>query len=262
MSYIDINGTQTWYTEAGQGEPLLLLHGGAVGSFWWERTGIVEALSSHFRVYCVDRRGHGFTHDPGGPITFDAMADDTIAFVEAIGCGPASMVGHSDGANVLMLLVLRRPDLVRQMVLMSGNFHYTEIGEAPSAEVMAAFRKELLEWYDANSPRSPDAVLDLSRRLRTEWSQSPTLTAADLARIEARTLVMAADDDTIHLEHAIAQYRAIPNGELAILPGTSHLYPAEKPALTNGLILDFLTKPPEATLFPIRRPYRQRTREE
>ena len=81
----------------------------------------------------------------------------------------------------------------------------------------------------------------------------PTLTANDLATIPCRTLVMFADDDEVRLEHAIALYRALPDAELAVIPGTSHGLLVEKPELCNAMIVDFLTNAPVATFAPIRR---------
>jgi pimeloyl-ACP methyl ester carboxylesterase len=61
------------------------------------------------------------------------------------------------------------------------------------------------------------------------------------------------DDDLVRLEHAVAMYRAIPDAELAVLPGTSHLVPMEKPELVNSLLLDFLQHDAVPTVLPIRR---------
>jgi pimeloyl-ACP methyl ester carboxylesterase len=79
------------------------------------------------------------------------------------------------------------------------------------------------------------------------------LTANDLGTIPCRTLVMLGDDDEIRLEHGITLYRALPDAELAVIPGTSHGLLVEKPDLCNTMIVDFLTNDPIATFAPIRR---------
>lgn len=84
-------------------------------------------------------------------------------------------------------------------------------------------------------------------------STEPTLTTADLARVTARTLVMAGDDDAIAPEHTLALYRGIADSELAVIPGTSHALIIEKPGLCNEVIVDFLTREPVPTYMPIRR---------
>ncbi|OLE48213.1 MAG: hypothetical protein AUI36_21125 [Cyanobacteria bacterium 13_1_40CM_2_61_4] len=81
----------------------------------------------------------------------------------------------------------------------------------------------------------------------------PTLTKDDLKNINCRTLVMVGDDDEVPFEHAVDFYRAVPEGELAVVPGTSHGLLVEKPDLCNKILVDFLTRDPVATLAPIRR---------
>jgi pimeloyl-ACP methyl ester carboxylesterase len=83
--------------------------------------------------------------------------------------------------------------------------------------------------------------------------EGPTLKTSYLGGIQARTLVMVADDDEVTLEHAISMYRAIPDSELAVVPGTSHGLLVEKPQLCNLMILDFLTSDAVPTVAPIRR---------
>jgi pimeloyl-ACP methyl ester carboxylesterase len=84
-------------------------------------------------------------------------------------------------------------------------------------------------------------------------TEEPTLTAADLKGVRSRTLVMIGDDDEVTLEHAIALYRGLPDGELAVVPGTSHGLLVEKPTLCNTIIVDFLRTEPVRTMAPIRR---------
>jgi hypothetical protein len=64
---------------------------------------------------------------------------------------------------------------------------------------------------------------------------------------------MFGDDDEVKLEHAVVLYRALPNCELAIIPGTSHGLLVEKPDICNSIILDFLCNEPVQTFAPIRR---------
>jgi pimeloyl-ACP methyl ester carboxylesterase len=81
----------------------------------------------------------------------------------------------------------------------------------------------------------------------------PHVDPAELARITARSLVMYADDDVMTLAHAVALFDALPDAELAVVPGTSHFLTQEKPHLVNALLLDFLTNDPVPTVAPIRR---------
>ena len=83
--------------------------------------------------------------------------------------------------------------------------------------------------------------------------EEPTLATSDLHGLGTRTLVMVGDDDEVALEHAVAAFRAVPDGELMVVPGTSHGLLVEKPALCNKVIVEFLTTDPIETLAPIRR---------
>jgi hypothetical protein len=65
--------------------------------------------------------------------------------------------------------------------------------------------------------------------------------------------VILGDDDEVILEHAIELYRGLPDGELAVVPGTSHGPPVEKPTLCDTIIVDFLSADPVRTMAPIRR---------
>jgi pimeloyl-ACP methyl ester carboxylesterase len=91
----------------------------------------VPELAQHFHVLRPDRRGHGRTPDIDGPITYDLMARDTIAFLEQVVGRPVYLLGHSDGAPVALLPALERSDLVRRLVLSAGVFHHE--GWAPGA---------------------------------------------------------------------------------------------------------------------------------
>ena len=77
MSYVDANGVHTYYEEHGSGDPLLLLHGGLADASGFALQ--TPAFAERYRVVVPDRRGHGRTPDVDGPITYDVMADDTIA---------------------------------------------------------------------------------------------------------------------------------------------------------------------------------------
>jgi pimeloyl-ACP methyl ester carboxylesterase len=233
-----------------------MLHGGLCTNETW---GAQRAdLAARYRVFLPERRGHGHTSDVEGPLSYQDMADDTIAFIESVVDGPAHLVGWSDGGIVALLVAIARPDLVRKVVAMGANFlPGPESSAAPAlldhmaadAPEMAAFRG----MYEAVSPDGaehwPVVVNKIADMIRTQ----PAISTGDLAGISAPTLVLVGDDDLLTLEHTIALYRAIPHSELAVVPGTSHAVPMEKPEQVNRLILDFLTNDPVPTMFPIRR---------
>jgi pimeloyl-ACP methyl ester carboxylesterase len=249
-AYADLDGVRTWYDELGQGEPLVALHPGLVDARALADT--VGVLAGHFHVHTPERRGHGHTPDVEGPVSFDLMADDTVAFLERVVGGPARLVGVSDGAMVALLTAVRRPDLVRQLVCIAGPFNRG--GWVPEAIDPANTPPDFFATsYGEVSPDGIEHYPAVVEKLARAHLEGPTLTADDLAGVDCRALVMMADDEEVTLEHAVEFYRALPSGELAIVPGTSHGLLVEKPELCHRIILEFLTNDPVPTLAPVRR---------
>ena len=159
---------------------------------------------------------------------------------------------------MLGLLIARaRPDLVRKLVLIGATADidgyvpgFMEFTRLPAdSEVYQPFRAA----YEAASPDGPGHWPVVFAKQMTMWQTEPHIPLTGLAAVGARTLVMVGDDDLITAEHAIAMYRAIPNAELAVIPGASHMAPLEKPELVNRLLLDFLRHDASPTLMPVRR---------
>jgi len=107
--------------------------------------------------------------------------------------------------------------------------------------------------YEAASPDGPEHWPMVVGKLVELYRTEPDISIEDLGRISAPTLVLVGDDDIVPLEHTLELYRAIPNSELAVVPGTSHAHFMEKPSLVNRLVLDFLDNDPVPTMMPMRR---------
>jgi len=253
--YVDIDGVHTWFETVGNGEPLVLLHGGLETNAAW--AGQLPSLGKNFRVLAPERRGHGHTPDVDGRLSYSVMADDTIAFIQAVIHAPAHLVGWSDGAIVALLVAQRRPDLVRKLVLIGGNAdvsgYVPEWGQVTQAPADSPLFEPFRAAYEAVSPDGPGHWPVVFAKAMDMWRTEPHIPLADLGEIHARTLVLVGDDDVITLEHAVALYRAVPGAELAVVPGASHMVPLEKPDLVNHLLLDFLRLDAAPTLLPVRR---------
>jgi pimeloyl-ACP methyl ester carboxylesterase len=248
--HIRLGDVDTWYAEQGTGDPVVLLHpGGADARAWLPN---LDPLAARFRVLTPERRGHGRTRDVEGPITYDLMTRDTIEFVEAVVGGPVHLVGCSAGAVVALMVAFSRPDLAKRLVLVSGVHHrdgWNAEAIDPDAEPHPALRR----GYEQLSPDGAEHYPVVHEKLARMNYEEPTLTEQELASVKSRTLVMVADDDEVTLEHAVATYRAIPDAELAVVPGTSHGLLHEKPSLCNTILTDFLATDPVPTLAPVRR---------
>jgi pimeloyl-ACP methyl ester carboxylesterase len=249
--YVQLGAVKTWYDEHGTGSPLVLLHGGLVDARFFEPN--LAPLAERFHVYSPERRGHGHTPDVEGPITYQLMADDTIAFLDTVVGEAADLVGHSDGAFVAMLVAMQRPELVKRLVMISGGFNKS--GEAmPDMEWNVDQMAEFLgPAYGEVSPDGIEHFKVVATKIGEMAAVEPNLQASELAKVTQRSLAMFSDDDLMTLTHAVETYDALPNAELAVVPGTSHFLTQEKPHLVNSIVLDFLTNEPVPTVAGIRR---------
>jgi pimeloyl-ACP methyl ester carboxylesterase len=249
---IPVRGVPTYLESAGQGAPLLYLHGAT--EWVGYSADFVSQLQRSHRVVQPERRGHGRTPDVPGDLTFQIMADDTIALIEQLGLHRPDLVGFSDGANIALMVAMSRPDLVGKIVAIGPNMS------------VAAFTEETRAWLDTVTPQtwpaeyrqryealSPDGaehwpvfaakVIDMVRR-------EPEIPCETLGAITAPTLVIGADRDIFRLEHFIAIYRAIPDCELSIIPGAGHELTVEQPTLTAAQVLRFLDQDPHPRARP------------
>jgi len=239
--HIDVDGVDTYYEVTGNGDPLILLHGGLCPAETFDA--LTPVLAERYRVYVPERFGHGRTPDIDGPITYENMAQHTIDLMDALGLESAHLAGWSDGALVAVLVALRRPKLVRKLVFLE---QYITLEGAPPGYVdfMASMSVEslppfLVELYGALSPDGPEHFGVVFDKLHQLWVGETGVELTDLEHVTAPTLVLVGDDGQTP-EHAAAIHRALPDSQLAVVPGTSHGVAMEKPHVVNQLILDFL----------------------
>lgn len=241
--YLLANGVHTYYEVQGQGPPVLLLHGGldTIEPF---RKSLLPALARAHRVVLPERRGHGRTGDLPGPITYDLMTADTIAFIEALPLEQCHIVGWSDGAIIAMLIAIRRPELVDRLVLISANYEpeglRPELRTAIGGWTADTFSHRMAAAYCRLSPDGPEHLPIVVDKMKRLFLDEPRLSPADLGRIAVPTLVLAGDDDVVEPEHTLRLFRALPQARLAIVPGGSHELPLDQPEAVTALILDFL----------------------
>jgi pimeloyl-ACP methyl ester carboxylesterase len=252
-SYVDIAGHQTWIEEAGAGdETIVLLHGGlSNGDALLDSIG--PPLGEHYRLVAPDRRGHGRTADIEGPFHYEDMVDETIGVLEQVVGGPAHLVGWSDGGIVSLLLSMRRPDLVRRQVLIGANYHFEGTRPLEMADD-DPLGQAMFEAYAERSPHGGEHFPAVLEKTLPLYASEPTLNPDDLGRVTTPTLVLVGDDDIIELAHTVMLFEALPAGQLAVVPRTSHMVPMEAPQEVAHLVRDFLSADvPPQTLMPSRR---------
>lgn len=246
----DVRGVKLYTEISGSGPPVVFLHGGL--SFFNRAFTHQKAYFSTFRtVIGIDQRGHGHSPDDSRPFSYREMADDTAALVRKLGLGPVDVVGHSDGANVALLLARYYPQLVRRVVVSGANVNgysngiitYARLRWMSDREFAAGMSEDLRRDYAAVSPDGDRHWSTVVAKTKELWSTWLILSPADLGAIQAPVLVMAGDHDAISLEHTIKIYRDLPKGELCILPGTGHETMRERPEDFNRVTREFLEKP-------------------
>jgi pimeloyl-ACP methyl ester carboxylesterase len=181
------------------------------------------------------------------------MTDDTIAFLEQVVGEPADLVGHSDGAAVDLQIGMQRPELVKRLVLISGGFNNSGSAMPDIAGNVEQVTEFLGRAYGEVSPDGGAHFPVVAAKIGVLTATEPNLSAAELSAVTARSLVMFSDDDLMTLAHAVDMYDALPNAELAIVPGTSHFLTQEKPELVNEIMVNFLTVDPVPTVAAVRR---------
>jgi pimeloyl-ACP methyl ester carboxylesterase len=135
---VAVGDVQLAYRTAGEleGRGVLLVHGSWDDHRTWD--GVVAGLREHCRVVAYDRRGHSASTAPPGQGRIGEDVDDAAGLVEALGLGPATVVGHSYGAAVALLLAMRRPDVVRRLVVPEPPLYVLLAGDPVWEPVRAA----------------------------------------------------------------------------------------------------------------------------
>jgi pimeloyl-ACP methyl ester carboxylesterase len=245
VPYVEVAAMQVWHEVHGElseaSAPVVLLHGGMAGASSWgaQAPGLTEA---GYQVYVPERRGHGHTPDVPGPISYSVMADDTVAYLDDVVARPAHLIGWSDGAVVGLLAAQRRPDQVASLTLIGQ--YYNSAGRLPGGladtlspdDEIGAFMRES---YAQDSPDGPEHFDEVFGKVTTMWRTEPEIDLASLSSLAMPVLVLQGDRDEVTLEHSAAVADALPDGRLAVLPG-SHLLPIESPDVVNALLVAFL----------------------
>jgi pimeloyl-ACP methyl ester carboxylesterase len=246
MTYVDVGGRRTWHEVVGDGDVVVLLHGGFAGAdSWGSQTPVLAAAG--YQVYVPERRGHAHTPDVDGPITYAVMAEDTIAYLDEVVGPRAHLIGWSDGAVVALLVAQKRPDLVNRMVLIGQ--YYNSSGRTPDGllDYFLANREQAMAFlrtdYDQVSPDGPQHFPVVFEKMLEMFKTEPEIDLTELATVTTPTLVLQGDRDDVLVAHSMAAVEVMPNARLAVLPG-SHLLPIESPDLVNPVVLAFLAGDP------------------
>jgi len=253
QSIMSIDGLDVFYETEGDGQTIVLLHGGLADNSTWGAQ--FAGLSPHRRVVAPERQAQGHTPDRPGPLTYQAMTEQTVSFLADLDLGPVDLLGWSDGGMVGTLLAAEHPELVRTLTVTGSGF--ASSGYAPGAmEALIDLSPEdddmvmFAAMYAQSSPDGPEHFPVVWEKVRTMWAE-PFDWTPWVRQISAPTLVIVGDDDYITVEHALEFARTVEQGQLAVVPGASHLVPMERPDLFNQLVLEFTADPFPEPMMPL-----------
>ncbi len=122
--FILANGLDIFFQEAGQGRPLILLHGATDTHTLWKP--FIPGLSKYFKVITPDSRGHGRTFNPIGTLSYKVMADDLAAFIQAKRLEKPFVFGYSDGGQAALDFGMRYPDIPGALVIGGAWYRFSK----------------------------------------------------------------------------------------------------------------------------------------
>ena len=238
--HVGFEGARIWYAAFGSGPPVIMLHGAlGNGDDWGNQVpALVEAGR---RVILIDNRGRGRSTRGILPLTYELMASEVVAVMDALEIETASMVGWSDGAIIGLLLAKDYPGRVRRVFAFAGNMDLSGVKPqpTPSADLSRAFDRAMRDYARlSDTPGEFKAMADeIDRLMQTQ----PNYSAQELAQIDRPvTIVHAEHDEFILAEHAEYLARTVPGARLITLHGVSHFAPLQRPNEFNEALKTFV----------------------
>lgn len=255
-----VNGVDLHYLQAGEGDDVLLLCGLGDDVTAWD--GQLVPFSERYRVTVVDNRGVGRSSLPDGEFTVRDMAADAIALCDAVGVGPAHVMGFSMGGAITQELAIARPDVARSLVVV-GSWAYSDRLFRTFIESSAYFagiadddRRFLMYFLASTYSRAVfedgridafcEAMLNNPHPQSTEAFQRTARailghdTRNRLGTIDRPTLVVYGEEDVIcPPRHSREIATLIPGAQLVGVPAQAHQPFQEDPAAFNETVLQF-----------------------
>ena len=265
--YISVNGLNMYYEIHGEGQPLVLLHGAfsAIGTSFGKilpelaTPALAGGARETRQVIAFELQAHGRTADIDRPMTLEGMADDVAEAIKLLGIEQADILGYSMGAGVALHLVIRHPEVVRKLVLASVTYNLGGIQHG-LMDGLANMKPEMMfgspwhEEYTLIAPHPEDFAKLFDKKTQMD-RQIKDLPAETIQAIKAPALLILGDSDLVRPEHAVEMFRllgggvfgdtpaGLPNSQLAVLPGTSHVTLVDRVDWLVSMIDEFLDAP-------------------
>ena len=243
QGHVEHDGARIWYATFGGGAPVILLHGGlGHGGNWGDQ--VPALVAAGYRAIVIDSRGHGRSTRDARPYTYERMASDVRAVMDALGVDRAAFVGWSDGACIALVLAMQAPERVTGVFFFGCNMDPSGAKPFQATPIIDRCFGRHQQDYAALSDTPGDFnafVAAVTEMMQTQ----PNATAAELAAIRVPiTIAQSEHDEFIRHDHAQYLARTIPGARLVLLPDVSHFAPLQRSALFNDAVLAFLADLP------------------
>ncbi|HEU5101884.1 MAG TPA: alpha/beta hydrolase [Roseiflexaceae bacterium] len=238
QGYVDHDGARIWYAAYGSGPPVILLHGGLGHSGNWGYQ--VPALLGGYRVVVIDSRGHGRSTRDARPFTYELMASDVLAVMDALRIEQAGLVGWSDGACSALVLASQAPARVAGVFFFACNMDPSGTKEVEFGPILKrCFARHVMDYAQLSA--TPGQFDAFSEAVGLMQQTQPNYSAYDLTQIGVPVAIVQSEhDEFIKREHAEYLARSIPDAQYIELPGVSHFAPLQRPQQFNSTLLAFL----------------------
>lgn len=259
--HVEVNGLSMYYESHGEGGvPLVLLHG-AFSSIHNSFGALLPKLSATRQVIGFDYQGHGRTADIDRPMRLEAIADDIVAGLDALGIGQVDLLGYSTGGALALLIAINHPERVRKLIPMSVTYQLGGI-RAGLMDGMGEMQPSMMygsPWHTEYLELNPAPDFDALFHKKSEMDKHiKDLTDEQISGLTQPVLLIAGDSDLPALDHLAKFFRLVggdmfgdtpaglPRSQLAILPGASHVttpFQADVLAVIIPAFLDRVEQP-------------------
>jgi pimeloyl-ACP methyl ester carboxylesterase len=234
--YADTGDGKIYYELYGKGEPLVILHGGTLGSTY-EMAGFIDRFSKFYHVIAISTRGHGKSEIGNAPFTLEQRANDVLAVINAVTNDSVIVLGFSDGAYSGYTLASMYPKRVKKLIAIGAG----EMKPGPGTFNLTSksiFALDEPYWQQQLKVMPEPKRVDEFFAKQSDLYNGLTASKELFTSIKCPVLVMAGErDQNAHLSTVIAAYYMLPNSQLAIIPNATHTVFLENfPAVWESII--------------------------
>lgn len=244
MAYASVNGLELYYESHGSGRPLVLLHGGLM-TIDLNFGPLLEPLAAGRQVIAVELQGHGHTADTDRPMTMEGLATDVVALLDHLGIAEADVFGFSLGGLVACAMALDAPTRVGKLIAAGADAHRPPGRETPPIpEDRMPTPADFQAMRDAYAAVAPEPThFDDFAAKTSDMVQQFAGWTDELRTLRTPTLLIFGDRDFMPLPDVVEMFELLPQTQLAVLPGTTHMGVYQRPDELLALITQFLDAP-------------------